>query len=130
MGADPSDFAERELDIMSVLWRRGSATVTEVREDLPAALGYTSVLKILQILESKGAVRHEEEGRAYRYFPVVKSEDAGRRALGKILDKIYQGSAELVLARLVSDVDLTPEVRARMRKLLDDVEEEESGRNG
>jgi BlaI family transcriptional regulator, penicillinase repressor len=124
---DPPDFAERELDIMSVLWKRGSATVTEVREDLTATLGYTSVLKILQILEAKGAVRHEEEGRAYRYFPVVKSEDAGRRALGKILEKIYQGSAELVLARLVSDVDLSPEVRTRMRKLLDEVEEDERG---
>jgi len=122
---DLPDFAERELDIMSVLWRRGSGTVAEVREALTDALGYTSVLKILQILEEKGAVRHVEEGRAYRYFPVVESDEAGRHALGKILDKIYQGSAELVLARLVRDVRLSPQELARMRRLLDRVEEAE-----
>ena len=62
MGGDTA-FTERELDIMSVLWRRGSGTVSEVREALADDLGYTSVLKMLQILEEKEMVRHEAEGR-------------------------------------------------------------------
>jgi predicted transcriptional regulator len=123
---DPPDFAERELDIMSVLWRLGSGTVAEVREELPDALGYTSVLKMLQILEEKGAVRHESEGRAYRYFPVVQPQEAGGRALRRIVDKIFQGSAELVLARLVSDVRLSPAQRERMRRLLDELDDGDS----
>ena len=122
---DPPDFADRELDIMSVLWRRGSGTVAEVRVALPDEIGYTSVLKVLQILEEKGAIRHEEEGRAYRYFPVVEREEAGGRALRKIVDKIFHGSAELVLARLVSDARLAPAELARMRRLLDRVEDTE-----
>ena len=70
---EPRGFTDRELDIMSVLWREGSGTVTEVREALGEEVGYTTVLKMLQILEEKGAVSHEQEGRAYRYFPLVES---------------------------------------------------------
>lgn len=117
-------FTERELDIMTVLWREGSGTVAEVREALDEELGYTSVLKMLQILEEKGAVRHEQEGRAYRYIPVVEAEQAGGPALRRLLNTVFQGSAELVLARLVSDRDLSRDELERMRELLDEAERE------
>jgi predicted transcriptional regulator len=117
-------FTERELDIMSVLWRRGSGSVTEVREALGDEVAYTTVLKILQILEEKGAVRHEAEGRAYRYFPKVEPAEAGDSALSRILEKIFGGSAELLLSRLVSDRNIPPGELARMRKLLEEMEEE------
>jgi len=120
---DPS-FTERELDIMSVLWRMGSGSVSEVREILGESVGYTTILKILQILEEKGAVRHEAEGRAYRYFPVVESEVAGGNALSRILDKIFGGSAELLLTQLVSDRTIDSSELARMKKLLDEMGEE------
>jgi predicted transcriptional regulator len=120
---DPT-FTERELDIMSVLWREGSGSVAEVREALGGSLAYTTVLKMLQILEEKGAVRHEPEGRAYRYYPLVQQEAAGSSALGRIRDKIFGGSAELLLAQLVSDKDIPPEELARMRKILEELEEE------
>lgn len=118
--ADPAAFTERELDIMSVLWRRGSGTVSEVRGELADEPGYTTVLKILQILEEKGLVRHEAEGRAYRYHPLVEPDEAGGHALRRIVDKIFQGSAELALARLVSERPLKPEEVARMKALLDE----------
>lgn len=120
---DDATFTERELDVMSVLWREGSGTVAEVRERIADHPGYTTVLKMLQILEEKGAVRHEEEGRAYRYFPVVEPAEAGSHALGRVLDKIFLGSAELLLARLVSDRDLSAEELDRMRRLLDEAED-------
>ena len=113
-------LTERELDIMSVLWRNESGTVSEVREDLDGEPGYTTVLKILQILEEKGAIRHETEGRAYRYYPLIAPEEEGGRALTKILDKIFHGSAELMLARLVSDAEIPPDQIERMRLLLKD----------
>jgi predicted transcriptional regulator len=109
---------------MSVLWREGSGTVTEVREALRDDLGYTSVLKMLQILEVKGAVDHEVEGRAYRYRPLVQSEEAGRHALGRIVSKIFHGSAELVLARLVSDRPIPRHEVERMRRMLDELVED------
>lgn len=119
---DPN-FTERELDIMSVLWRTGSGSVAEVREAMGGTAGYTTVLKLLQILEEKDAVRHESEGRAYRYFPTVEQEVAGDTALSKILEKIFGGSAELLLTQLVSDREIDPKELVRMRKLLEEMEE-------
>lgn len=124
---NPTSFTERELDVMSVLWGRGSGTVAEVREGLPVTLGYTSVLKMLQILEEKGMVRHEQEGRAYRYFPLVEPEEAGGRALRRIVDTIFQGSAELAVAQLVTQESLSPEELTRLRSLLDELEDAEEG---
>jgi len=117
-------FTGRELDIMSVLWRKGSGSVAEVRRALGDTVAYTTILKILQILEDKGAVRHEAEGRAYRYFPLVEPGEAGATALSKILEKIFGGSAELLLAQLVSDQEIDSDELARMRKLLEEMESE------
>ena len=111
-------FPPRELEVMSVLWRLGSATVTEVRADLEEDLAYTSVLSALQTLEEKGYVRHESEGRAYRYFPVVGAERAGGSALARIREAIFHGSAERMFAQLVSDRKLSREELERMRRLL------------
>ena len=120
-------FTDRELDLMSVLWRLGSGTVAEVREHLADEPGYTSVLKMLQVLEAKGHVRHESEGRAYRYFPTVAPEDAGRSALGRVVDKIFHGSTELTLARLVEERPISKDELARMRRILDELAREERG---
>jgi BlaI family transcriptional regulator, penicillinase repressor len=110
----------RELDVMSILWRRGSATVAEVRDELADALAYTSVLSALQTLEEKGHVAHEREGRAYRYFPLVAQDAAGGSALARILDKVYHGSAELLLAQLVAESSLDDAELRRLRTLLDE----------
>lgn len=111
-------FPPRELAVMSVLWRRGSATVSEVRDELEDELAYTSVLSALQTLEEKGYVRHEAEGRAYRYFPAIAAEHAGTSALARIRDAIFHGSAELMFAQLVSDRKLGREELERMRRML------------
>ena len=111
-------FTERELDVMSILWRTGSGTVTEVRDALGEELAYTSVLSALQTLEAKGYVRHESEGRAYRYHPLIGPEQAGVSALARIRDTIFHGSAELILAQLVSDRGLSRAELERMKRLL------------
>ncbi|WP_337172241.1 BlaI/MecI/CopY family transcriptional regulator [Gemmatimonas aurantiaca] len=111
-------FPPRELAVMSVLWRLGSATVADVREGLDEDLAYTSVLSALQTLEDKGYVRHEPEGRAYRYFPTVAADRAGRSAISRIREAIFQGSAERMFAQLVSDRRLSREELERMRALL------------
>jgi BlaI family penicillinase repressor len=111
-------FPPRELAVMSVLWRLGSATVSEVKEQLEEELAYTSVLSALQTLEEKGYVRHEPEGRAYRYFAVVEAERAGGSALTRIKDAIFHGSAERMFAQLVSDRALSRAELERMRRLL------------
>ena len=115
---DDVHFPPRELEVMSVLWRRKSATVSEVRDELDETLAYTSVLSALQTLEEKGYVRHESEGRAYRYFPTIAAERAGKSAIARIKDAMYQGSAERMFAHLVSDRTLSRDELERMRALL------------
>jgi BlaI family penicillinase repressor len=123
---DEPVFTPRELDVMSILWRLGSATVSEVREGLDDDLAYTSVLSALQTLEEKGYVAHEAAGRAYRYYAVVTQDAAGEGALRRILDKIFHGSAESLLAQLVSERGLSAEELQRMRQMLDRQLKEES----
>ena len=119
-------FTPRELDVMSVLWRKGSATVSEVREELEEELAYTTVLSALQVLEEKGFVDHEPEGRAYRYFPTVDAERAGGSALSRIRDAVFQGSAERMFAQFVSERGLSREELERMQKMLTKRLKEES----
>lgn len=117
------DFTDRELDVMSVLWQRGPATVAEVREALnerlDAPLAYTTVLTVLRILEEKRRVGHVEEGRAHRYHALVERGEAGRSALRDLVRRIFAGSPELLVTELVSDRDLSEEDLRRMRDVLD-----------
>jgi len=113
-------FTDRELDVMSVLWDLGSATVVEVRERLADTLAYTTVLTVLRTLEQKGHVGHTGEGRAHRYHPLVKRAAAGRSALRRLVDKVFDGSPELLLTQLVSDRNLSDEELRRLRRLVDE----------
>lgn len=120
MTMPPTPLGDRELDVMAVLWELGSGTVAEVRERLPAELAYTTVLTILRNLESKGFLRHAEEGKAHRWFPLVERQAAGRSALGALLAKLFRGSPELLLTQLVDDQDLSPEELRRLQRVLDE----------
>ncbi len=116
----PIAFTDRELDVMNVLWDAGSATVAEVRERLSDDLAYTTVLTVLRTLDQKGYVAHIGEGRAHRYRPLVKRAAAGRSALRRLVEKVFDGSPELLLTQLVSDRNLGDEELRRLRKLLAD----------
>lgn len=111
-------FTERELDIMDILWERGSGTVGEVQERLEDELAYTTVLTVLRTLEEKGYVGHESEGRAYRYHPLVEREEAQASHLNRLLKKLFSGSPELLLTQLVSDRNLSDKEVERLRGVL------------
>lgn len=114
------EFTGREMEVMSVLWDLGSATVSEVRERLPDPLAYTTVLSVLRTLEDKGHVGHVEEGRAHRYHPLVDWRAAGRSELRRLLSQVFKGSPELLLTQLVADRDLDRNQLRRIRKLVDE----------
>ena len=112
-------LTQRELDIMSVLWELGEATVNEVRERVDPSLAYTSVSTMIRTLEMKGYVSHRRgEGKSHVYYPVIGAEAAGETALGRVLDKIYGGSPIKLLAHLVEQRKLSEKELARMRDLL------------
>ena len=115
---DPLYFPPRELAVMSILWRTGSATVAEVKDALEEPLAYTTVLSALQTLEEKGYVTHEAEGRAYRYHALVPAEKAGDSALARVRESIFHGSAEKLFAHFVADEKLSRTELERMRRLL------------
>lgn len=115
-----ADFTDRELDVMSVLWRLSSGTVAEVRDELTEPFAYTTVLTVLRTLEAKGNVRHEGEGKAHRYFPTIAREAAGTFGIRRLVDKVFAGSTEALLSHLVSDKRLSREKLKRMRALLDE----------
>ena len=113
-------FTDRELDVMKVLWALGPATVADVRAHLDVDLAYTTVLTVLRTLEEKGHVGHREEGKAHRYHAKVAERAAQRRALARLLDRVFGGSAELLLTHLVTDRDLSTAELKRLRALMDD----------
>lgn len=113
-------LTRRELDVMSVLWKHGSATVAEARDGIADDLAYPTVLTILRTLEAKGHVRHEQEGKGFRYYALLQQEDAGTSALGRLLDKVYHGSRELMVAGLLSDESIDEVELRRLKKLVDE----------
>lgn len=113
-------FTSRELDVMAILWERGSATVAEVLESLDEELAYTTVLTVLRTLEEKGYVDHDREGKAHRYHPLVGREAAGESALRRVMSSMFRGSPELLLTHLVSDRRLSTEELGRLKELLEE----------
>ncbi len=116
----PIVFTERELDIMAVLWTHGPSTVAEVRAHLEDELSHNTVATMLTILETKGYASHHEEGRAFRYHPLVGREEAGRSAFARLADKVFDGSAEALLVHFVRDRRLTKAELERIRAVLDE----------
>jgi predicted transcriptional regulator len=112
-------FTERELDIMAVLWAKGPSTAAEVRAALDDGVTHNTVQKMLTILEDKGYVAHTEEGRTHRFHALVAREQAGSSALGRLIDKMFAGSAEALLTHFVRDRRLTRAELERVRDVLD-----------
>jgi predicted transcriptional regulator len=112
-------LTDRELDVMAVLWDRGAATVAQVRDQLADDLAYTTVLTVLRTLEAKGHVGHEPEGRAHLYFPRTVRRDAARKSVDHIIDTVFQGSADLLFARVLADRPLPAEQLRRIRDEID-----------
>lgn len=113
-------LTSREMDVMNVLWRLGSGTVPEVRAGLEDDLAYTTVLTILRILEDKGHVSHEAEGRAHRYVPVLDRNDARLGAIHRMRQKLFSDSPELLMAHLLSDQALTEEQISHLRAMVEE----------
>ena len=94
-------LSRRERQIMDILYRRGRATANEVMADLTGSPSYSTVRTQLRVLESKGHVRHEEEGLRYVYTPALARHTARRSALRHLVDTFFDGSTEKVVGALL-----------------------------
>ena len=97
----PTGLTRRERLIMDILYRRGRATAGEVMEDLSGDPSYSTVRTQLRVLESKGHVRHHEEGLRYIYMPAVPRHTARKSALRHLVDTFFDGSTEKVVGALL-----------------------------
>jgi BlaI family transcriptional regulator, penicillinase repressor len=111
-------LGSRELDVMSVLWELGSGTVADVRDRLPVDLAYTTVLTILRNLEEKSYVSRVTEGRAHRYKPRVGRLAARRSAIARVVETLFQGAPEELIAHMVEDRTLTASDLRRVRAMI------------
>lgn len=126
MTKDPPRPTQSELEILSVLWDAGPSTVREVQQALDARrpTGYTTVLKLLQIMTQKGLVRRDERERAHRYTPRLPRERTEQQIVGDLLDRAFGGSSSRLVLRALSSRKATPEELDRIRQLLDEIEGE------
>ncbi len=115
------DLSRRERQIMDVIHARGRATAAEVREGLPDPPGYSSVRKLLSVLEAKGHLGHELDGQRYVYLSTEPQESARRSAFVRLLTTFFGGSAEEAMAALLDlkADELTPDELDRMSKMLE-----------
>ena len=115
---------DAELAILRVLWERGPSTVRQVHESLsgPRAIGYTTVLKLMQIMADKGLVERDETDRTHVYVPRKSEEHTQRQLLQDLLDRAFGGSALKLVMQALSTKKSSPEELAQIRQLLDDHE--------
>jgi len=114
-------LTEAELRLMQVLWEKGPATVQQVLQSLPkkSPLAYNSVLTTIRILEDKGYVRHEKDGRAHVYAPVVQRKDATRSEIRRLVSRFFGDSHELLVLNILEDSGIDAEEMKRLRDLLE-----------
>jgi predicted transcriptional regulator len=111
-------LADREAELMQVLWDFGPSTVAEVRDRIHDDLAYTTVLSMLRTLEAKGYVTHDAEGKAHRYSAAIDRDAARRSALRALSDKFFKGSTATLLTHFVAEEKLSDADVARLRSLL------------
>lgn len=111
-------LADREAELMEVLWDFGPGTVAEVRDRLSDDLAYTTVLTMLRTLETKGYVSREADSKAHRYSAVIDRDAARRSALRAMSEKFFKGSTATLLTHFVAQEKLSDDDVQRLRKLL------------
>jgi len=115
---------DAELEILNVLWERGPSTVREVHEVLLKSkdIGYTTVLKLMQIMSEKGLVSRDETDRRHVYEAERAQDETQRQLLSDLLDRAFKGSATQLVQQALSSKKASREELAEIRRMLDELE--------
>ncbi len=115
---------ESELEILQILWETGPNSVRFVNEKLndKREVGYTTTLKIMQIMTAKGLVTRDTESRTHIYHPAVKEQETQNSLLDSFIAKTYRGSAMRLVMQALGQEDATAEELAELRQLIDKME--------
>lgn len=123
---------EAELDILNVLWRRETATVREVYEALSQdkTMGYTTVLKMMQIMDEKGLVERDTQSKAHVYRARLEQKEAQKNYVANLLDKVFGGSAKQLVLQALESQPASREDMKEIREMLAKAEQEALKTNG
>jgi len=117
-------FSRREREIMDALYKLGRASAAQILDEIADPPTYTAIRTQLTILEKKGHVRHTSDGTRYIYEPKVAREQMGRRAIDTLMKTFYGNSVERVVAALLDQEDIAPEVLDRLSQMIGKAKEE------
>jgi len=120
---------DAELEILNVLWQRGASTVRDVQGQIVRsrpAMGYTTVLKLMQIMAEKGLVRRDESQRAHVYEARLAQEQTQRQLIGDLLERAFDGSATKLVMQALSAKKTSAKELSTIREMLDEFERGES----
>jgi predicted transcriptional regulator len=121
----PAGMSRRERQIMDIVYRRGRATAAEVLDDLPDPPTYSAVRAALRLLEEKGELKHEMDGKRYVYLPTTPRKQARTTALRHLVRTFFNGSPEQVVNALIEDARPSNEELDRLAKLIEQARSEE-----
>jgi BlaI family penicillinase repressor len=116
---------DRELTILRILWNNGPSTVREVNEAMneDQNTGYTTTLKLMQIMADKGLLRRDDSQFKHVYKPALTEEKTQKLLVGELLEKAFSGSAEKLVMRALSAKKVSAKELVKIRKMLDELEE-------
>jgi BlaI family transcriptional regulator, penicillinase repressor len=120
---------ESEIEILSILWRKGPSTVRTVNDEMNSRsknVGYTTTLKLMQIMTEKGMVEREMDGRTHIYHAIARQEDAQVRMLDRLLETAFGGSASKLVLQALGNHQTSEEELNEIKALIKKLEEEKS----
>ena len=114
-------LTENELEVIELLWTSAPLTVSEIRNRLTKSPlpAYTSLLTLVQAMEKKGYLKHQSNGKAYSYFPVLKQESFLANEIKRMAKRLFGGSPGMLVLNLVEREQLTAEEIESLKKLLE-----------
>ncbi len=120
---DKSGLTKLELQVMQVIWKRGASTVSDVQEGLAQELAYTTVQTMLNILQRKGKLKRELQGRAFLYSATVTEAKASSHAVRDLVDRMFGGSSEDLVMSLIKSKQIDAKKLAELSKRMEEGED-------
>ena len=117
-------LTEVELELMTILWKLGEGSVSDVIEKLPAErdLAYTSVSTVLRILEQKGVLKTRKEGRGHVYIPSLEKSDYESKAVRHVVDRVFEGTPSALVKQLLGSVKISKKEIEEIKELIEKAE--------
>ena len=118
---------ESELEILQVIWQHGPSPVRFINDELnkKKQVGYTTTLKLMQIMLDKGLLKRKEDGRKHIYSAVIKEQETRNLLLGKFLESTFEGSAMKLVMQALGNHNASPSELQELKELIEKIEKEQ-----